>query len=306
MSSLQDLSFSSRRDRDQAVNQITEGAVIGASFGTVYGLIGDGHATALGDKVALIKGQKRMGKPLSVCLPARQFSQLLDPAQIHPEVRGLALDGHALSRTLSSLAFVRAPIRAAAAEDLPEDLVSYVGGIPHLQSLDPGGLPGVRSLMSHLWRRGISYPAITSMKRSGEPEIVTYAEALAFATTHQLGAFFVPGRGVQRARGSFTILEIGPFGLRAARHGVIPTEVLQRLVVPRIDDTITQQADFPPLEIPSSIFDGLNHYAICRAALLSLNTSLPSGLIRAMARTGAGHPWPVPRPSRSSGPMTTN
>jgi hypothetical protein len=232
MSQLEDPSFKSRRDRDRAADQLTGGSVIGASFGSVYGLIGDGHSTTLGEKVAQIKGQQRIGRPLSVCLPARRFSQLLDPAQIHPKVRGLALDGHALSRTLSSLAFVRAPIRASAARDLPNDLVSYVEGIPHLQSLDPGGLPGVRSLMSHLWRQGISYPAITSMNRSGEPEIVTYAEALEFATTHQLGAFFAPGRGVQRARGSLTILEIGPFGLRAARHGVIPIDVLQRLVIP--------------------------------------------------------------------------
>ena len=294
------LSFKSRRDRERAAAQVTNGAVIGASFATVYGLIGDGHSAVLGEQVAQIKGQTRMGKPLSVCLPARRFSQLLDPAQIHPEVRGLALDGHALSRTLSSLAFVRAPIRASVAQDLPEDLVSYVEGTPHLQSLDPGGLPGVRSLMSHLWRRGISYPAITSMNRSGEPEIVTHAEAVEFATTHHLGALFAPPRrSVQRARGSFTILEIGPFGLRAARHGVLPVEVLQRLVVPRIDDALTQEADFPPLAIPSSTFDGLNHYAICRAALLSLNTSLPSNLIRTMARAGAAHPWPVPRLYRS-------
>jgi tRNA A37 threonylcarbamoyladenosine synthetase subunit TsaC/SUA5/YrdC len=296
------LSSKKRPDRHRAAQIVTDGAVIGASFGTVYGLIGDGDSTGLGEKIAQIKGQERIGRPLSVCLPARRFSQLLDPAQIHPKVRDLALDGHALSRTLSSLAFVRAPIRASAAQDLPKDLVSYVDSIPYLQSLDPSGLPRVRSLMSHLWRHGVPLPAITSMNRSGEPEIVTQVEAQSFATTHQLGALMAPGPGAKRASGSLTILEVGPFGLRAARHGVIPIEVLHRLVVPRIDDTITQQADFPPLDIVPSTFVGLNHDAICRAALLSLNTSLPSGVVRQIARVGLGHPWHILQLSRQSGP----
>jgi hypothetical protein len=271
---------------------VAKGEVVGASFGTVYGIIGDGHSPDLGAKVAAIKGQQRLGRPLSVCLPESRFSQLLDPGQIHPAVRGVALDGHALSRTLSSLAFVRAPIRTSIAQDLPAHLVSVNDGVPYLQSLDPGGLPGARNLMRLLWRQGVQYPAISSMNTSGEPEIVDYSGALAFSGEQGLAALLRPNSQIQQAQGSFSILEIGPHGLRAARHGVIPIPVLQRLVEPPIDDTLTQVADYPALDIPARRLDGLNHYATCRAALLSLNTTLPTSLIRPLARLGLSHPWP--------------
>jgi hypothetical protein len=278
---------------------IVKGEVVGASFATVYGIIGDGHSLDLGAKVAAIKGQQRLGKPLSVCLPESRFSQLLDPGQIHPAVRGVALDGHALSRTLSSLSFVRAPIRASVAEDLPGHLVSVVDGVPYLQSLDPGGLPEVGKLMNLLWRKGVHFPAISSMNSSGEPEIVSYLEALRFSSEHGLAALLRPRTQIQQAQGSFSILEIGPYGLRAARHGVIPITVLQRLVEQHIDDTLTQVADYPPLAIPAKRLEHLNRHAICRAALLSLNTGLPTSLIRPLAWLGLSHPWPSLRPPRS-------
>jgi hypothetical protein len=279
---------------------VANGEVVGASFGTVYGIIGDGHSPDLGTRVAAIKGQQRLGRPLSVCLPESRFSQLLDPSHIHPAVRGMALNGHALSRTLSSLAFVRAPIRTSVAQDLPAHLVSINDGVPYLQSLDPGGLPGAHNLMRLLWRQGIHFPAISSMNASGEPEIVDYSKALAFSSEHGLAALLRPKSQIQQAQGSFSILEIGPHGLRAARHGIISISVLQRLVEPPIDDTLTQVADYPALDIPAQRLEGLNHHATCRAALLSLNTTLPTSLIRPLARFGLSHPWPtlVPLGSR--------
>ena len=144
------LNIHSARDGKIAARMVREGAIIGASFGTVYGLIGGGDSPRLGDKMAQIKGEARIGRPLSTCLPARRFSQLLDPDEIHPALRGLALDGHALSHTLSSLAFVRAPIRRSEVDNLPACLVSRTDDVPHLQSVDPGGLPGIRSLMKSL------------------------------------------------------------------------------------------------------------------------------------------------------------
>ena len=246
------LSAKKERDRRRAAAMVANGEVVGASFGTVYGLVGDGHSLDLGTKVAAIKGHQRLGRPLSVCLPESRFSRLLDPAQIHPAVRGMALDGHALSRTLSSLAFVRAPIRTSVAQDLPAHLVSINDGVPYLQSLDPGGLPGARNLMRLLWRRGVHFPAISSMNASGEPEFVNYSRALTFCNDYGLAVLLRPKSQIQQAQGSFSILEVGPHGLRAARHGVIPVPVLQRLVEPLIDDTLAQVGDYPALCHPGT------------------------------------------------------
>lgn len=291
---MQVLNMHSARDRKAAAAMVREGAIIGAFFGTVYGIIGDGESLQVGQKVAQIKGGARIGRPLSTCLPARRFSQLIDPDHVHPAVRGLALDGHALSRTLSSLAFVRAPIRRSVVHDVPADLVSDANGVSHLQSVDPGGLPGIRSLMKTLWHEGVTYPAITSMNRSGDREIVRREDAVEFSHEQELAALVVPRSLAQKAQGSFTILEVDLQGARAARHGVIPVNVLQRLIEPRIDDSITEEADYPPLEVPLSQLASLNHYAATRAVLLSLNTSLPSWTIRAIARTGLSHPLSVP------------
>jgi tRNA A37 threonylcarbamoyladenosine synthetase subunit TsaC/SUA5/YrdC len=291
---LQVLDVHSARDRHAAARMVREGAIIGASFGTVYGIIGDGDSPGLGDKVAQIKGDARIGRPLSTCLPARRFTQLLDPDEVHPALRGLALDGHALSRTLSSLAFVRAPIRRSEVEKVPSYLVSRTDDVPYVQSVDPGGLPGIRSLMKSLWRQGVRFPAITSMNRSGDREIVTRDAAIDFGRRQHLAALVVPKSLAQRAQGSFTILEINLQGVRAVRHGVVPIAVLQRLIDPHIDDSITEQADYPPLEIPLSRLASLNHYAASRAVLLTLNTAWPPLAVRTVARFGLSHPLPAP------------
>jgi hypothetical protein len=282
------------RDRQTAARMVRDGSVIGASFGTVYGIIGDGQSPQLQEEVAQIKGAARIGRPLSACLPSRRFSQLLDPDQIHPAVRGLALDGHVLSRTLSSLAFVRAPIRRAVADEVPPCLISYVGEVPYLQSVDPGGLPGIRSLIATLWRGGVRFPAVSSMNRSGEREIVTRPAAVDFSEGRELPALVVPKQVTQRAQGSFSILEMGPEGVRAARHGVIPIDVLQRLIEVPIDDAVTEQAHYPPLNISSSQLGSLSHYAAARAVLLSLNTGLSPRAVRFLAGLGLSHPWPAP------------
>ena len=122
---------------------------------------------------------------------------------------------------------------------------------------------------------------------------MTRAAAMDFGRTQQLAALVVPKSLAQRAQGSFTILEIDLQGVRAARHGVIPIDVLQRLMDPRIDDSITEQADYPPLEIPPSRLASLNHYAVSRAVLLTVNTSLPPWAVRTVAKLGLSHPLPT-------------
>lgn len=280
-------------DRTRAVGLINGGAVIGASFGTVYGLIGDGSRPELGTTIARIKGHRRLGRPLSVCLPEARLCRLLDPEQIHPAVRRMALDGDELARTLSSLCFVRAPIRESVARELPEHIVSRADGVPYLQSLDPGGLAGMGALMRRLWRDGVRYPAITSMNNSGEPEIVELSQAARFSHEHDLPALVRPAGARPRAQGSLTILEIGPHGVRAVRHGVIPVSVLQRLIEPPVEDELTEPADLPALDVPPGMLDGLSHHSACRAALLWLGARVPATAVRTTARLGLSHPWPA-------------
>jgi tRNA A37 threonylcarbamoyladenosine synthetase subunit TsaC/SUA5/YrdC len=240
------MSTDSWHDRGRATELVATGDVIGASFGSVYGLVADGMRPDLAAVMDAIKGQRRQGRPLSVCLPAALLSQLIDPVELHPSIRSWALDGEGLARTLSSLALLRVPIREVIARELPAHLLSYVDGVPYLQSLDPTGMPGLRDFMDRLWTRGIMFPAITSMNASGQPEIVEFAEAALFSRAVGLPAL-VDAPQSPRAKGSLTILELGPDGVRAVRHGTVPVAVLQRVVERAIVDATADEPDFAPV-----------------------------------------------------------
>jgi hypothetical protein len=135
-------------DRARVAELVRGGHVVGTSFASVYGLVGDGARPAFGYEIAQIKGRAQLGHTLSVCLPATRLSELIDLAHVHPSYRAWALDGGSLAWTVSSRCYLRVPIRASVARELPPHLLSYVDGVPYLQSLDPNGMPGIREFMA--------------------------------------------------------------------------------------------------------------------------------------------------------------
>lgn len=169
-------------DPDDAVVQIMIGRVVGASFGSMYGLIGNGLIPTLADDIAALKGRAGTGRPLSVCLPSARLARLIDPAQLHGSIRDWALDERGLARAFASQCLLRVPVRPLVAASLPAQLIGYLDGVPYLQSLDPSGLPGAGTFVRSLWSAGVTVPAITSMNVTGEPVIVEPAAAVRFAS----------------------------------------------------------------------------------------------------------------------------
>jgi hypothetical protein len=216
-------------DRARVADLVRTGQLVGTSFASVYGLVGDGARASLGYEVAQIKGRAQLGQPLSVCLPATRLSELIDLAHVHPSYRAWALDGGSLAWTVSSRCYLRVPVRASVARELPPHLLSYVRGVPYLQSLDPNGMPGIREFMGELWTSGVEYPAVTSMNLSGAPEIVEFPDALRFARAAGLPALLL-GPSYPRSKGSLSILTLDPSGLAMSRMGTFWREALQRSI----------------------------------------------------------------------------
>jgi hypothetical protein len=212
-------------DPDDAVAQIMIGRVVGASFGSVYGLVGNGLVPTLADDLAAIKGRARTGRPLSVCLPAARLARLIDPAQLHGSIRDWALDERGLARAFASQCFLRVPVRAVVAASLPAQLISYLDGVPYLQSLDPSGIPGAGAFIGALWDAGVTVPAVTSMNATGADEIVESAAAVRFASAAGLPSLLTGPMDTRR--GPLTIVEVGPAGISVAREGTFPGAVVR-------------------------------------------------------------------------------
>jgi tRNA A37 threonylcarbamoyladenosine synthetase subunit TsaC/SUA5/YrdC len=216
-------------DRDRAAALVAAGRIVGVSFASVYGLVGDGLHPALGYDIATIKGRAQLGRPLSVCLPSSRLVEMIDLAHVHPSLRAWALDADGLSWALASRCYLRVPIRLSLARRLPPHLLSYADGVPYLQSLDPEGMPGIEEFMAALYRGGVEFPALTSMNLSGRPEITEFPAALRFARAAGLPMLLL-GRNHPRGKGSLSILELGPSGLSMARNGTVSLAALQRSI----------------------------------------------------------------------------
>jgi hypothetical protein len=216
-------------DRAVAADLVRSGAIIGASFASVFGLVGDGMRPALGYDMATIKGRAQLGHPLAVSVPSTRLSQLIDLAQVHPALRRWALDGPGLSSTVAARCYLRVPIRESVARTLPPHLLSHVDGVPYLQSVDPNGMSGISEFMTMLWQSGVEFPAVTSMNQIGRPGLIDFDPALRFATDAGLAAVLL-GPGHRHSRGPLSILALGPCGLSVARVGTFSADELQRTI----------------------------------------------------------------------------
>lgn len=248
-----------------AVDAVVGGRVVGAHFGTVFGLIVDGSHDGVADEILRLKGSARGHKPLGACVPPARLVRAIDRARLASPVRALA-DEPWFSRQLAAMVAVRAPALADAG--LPDALQSHVDGTTWVQVFDPMRMPGAATLIAALWRAGVEWVAATSMNESGQTEIVATPDAVAFAERHQLSMLFAP-TAVHSASGSLPILELRPDGLRLDRHGIIAVADLEKAIGQPIDAAAAVPAHFPPMAVPAGWLDGLDP-AAATAALLQL------------------------------------
>ncbi len=255
------VSFDDKGAVARAVELIRAGEVVGAHFGTVFGLIVDGAHAGVAERIMAIKGAGRGFKPLGICVGARDLIDLIDATSVSPEVRQLLATPWFAAQSACMIA-VRAP--AHPTRRIPEHLISENHGRAWVQVFDPRRMPGTFGFIEALWRAGIPWVAATSMNEAGSTEIVEIEDAAAFCRRHSLPLLF-ESSAPHSASGSLPILEMNEGGLRLDRLGIIAPADLERAVGLPIDADAPIPAHFPPLRVPDGLLDDLSPAAATRA-----------------------------------------
>ena len=178
-----------------------------------------------------IKGAKRVGMPLGMILAPSDLPKLVDPDLIPPELHPLFLNGDDLAARLSTLVWIRFPLRADVAAGLPACLLSTTpDGIHWGQGwiTDLGDAHGM--LVAQLIENGVSMIAPTSMNVSGDPEIVAVEDGAEFCARHGITLYLRDPDDEKAVQGSYPIIEINRRGVRLVREGHFPSYLLAYLL----------------------------------------------------------------------------
>ena len=255
--------------REHAADLVLQGEAIGTYNRGVCAIWGDGESPHFPTRVAQIKGEKRGERPLAASLRTSTFVEMIDPTKISPDLHDLFLKADELAKRTSSLCFIRAPITEAAAAKIPAAMLSRsADGTPLLQNWDPEGHEPTLLLLEELYKKGIVYPAVTSMNVSGTPELVTEEEGIAFSKKTKIPLFLTDPRDPKKVQGSYTILGIHQDGIELVRDGNIPAKLIQRLLGVPIDTSHARPPSHPQTAFPETLLMQ-KHPADGRTAILT-------------------------------------
>lgn len=244
---------------ERAAQLVAEGEAIGTYLDGVGSLWVDAANQAAAQKVEMIKGEKRTGRPLSATLLAADLVPLIDKENIPVDLRPIFLDPAELAARLGSVAPLRLPLRPDA--QLPPVLVSHsVGNIDWLQVMLPDGHPAITGLVRELKKAGVDLPGATSMNISGLPEITDLDKALKFGREQGIAYLLYSPHPSPNVEGSFPILSVGPEGAVLLREGHFPGALFQDLLGGTdIDLSQAKPAKYP---IPASIRERFSNHEL--------------------------------------------
>ena len=265
--------------QELAADLVLRGEAIGTYNRGVCAIWGDGENPLFPVRVAQIKGEKRGERPLAASLRTSTFVEMIDPNKISPELHDLFLKADELAKRTSSLCFIRAPITEAAAAKIPSAMISRSSdGTPILQNWDPEGHEPTLLLLEEMYKKGVKYPAVTSMNYSGTPELVTEEEGIAFSEQAGIPLFLTDPQDPKRVQGSYTILGIHQQGVELVRDGNIPAKLIQRLLGVPIDTSHARSPSHPQAVFPETLLTE-KHPADGRTAILTFVSTQSQGSV---------------------------
>lgn len=233
----------------RAAAMVADGYALGIYMDGVDALWVDGRRQEAAAKIQAIKGEKRLGKPLSGILRTEVLVPMLDQDQIPESLWPVFLHAQELSARLGALGALRLPIHSEAAHDLPPYMYSQTDdGTNWFQNFIPNGHPTSSQLVNELNLAGVSLPAATSMNVSGQPEIANQDEALAFSRQHDIPLLLHDPHPNPYVRGSFPILGVGPGGLVLLREGHFPGQLFTYI----LEDDDLDMSQAKPAKFPIS------------------------------------------------------
>ncbi len=217
--------------REDAAARIAAGQCVAVFVRSVWVLWLDGANPAAAAEIYRIKGEGRIGRPLAAVLPVERFAALLDPLRIAADVRPIFSDPATLTARLGALALLRAPVRPEAVAAVPSAMLSQTpDGTRWIQNCVPAGDEPSMDLARTLIARGVAFPAVTSLNRSGQPEITDRRAAEAFCRAQGIPLMLAGAGRRGPVCGSFPILEVGSAGVRVLREGHFPSYLFPHLL----------------------------------------------------------------------------
>ena len=252
-------------DCRQAARLMREGQPVGVYGRSVASIWVDPTREEGVTAVYRIKGTRRSGMPLGIVLERDELSRLIDPDLIAPLLRPLFLNGSDLAARLSTLVWIRFPLRPAAATKLPECLVSSTADGTYWGQCwitDEGDSHGI--LATHLAENGVKLIAPTSMNVSGEPEVVEAEDGAEFCARHGIPLYLRNPNDGKAVQGSYPIIEVNSRGVRLVREGHFAARLLSDLLGGiALETDGYRPAKYPLLQIPSLVEGhGLSAYQL--------------------------------------------
>ncbi len=231
----------------RAARLVAGGQVIGIYIDGVDTMWIDGRQRQAAARIEAIKGEGRVGKPLSAILEADALAPLIDLDRIPRSLREIFANAEELAARMGALVPLRLPVRAEAARELPPYMVSQsADSLYWLQDFIPSGHPTTSQLVQELARTGVTLPAATSMNVSGAPEIADQDMALAFSRQHGIPVLLHDPHPNPHVQGSFPILGVGPEGVVLLREGHFPKRLFSYLLENEdIDVAAAKPAKYP-------------------------------------------------------------
>ncbi len=239
--------------RRRAAQLVRAGAPVGAFVRGVSVIWVDGARSDAAQTIYAIKGERRIGRPMMTILPAATLVKWMDADRIPFDLHSLFLDAAELEARLGTLSLLRVPIALAAAGILPPAVRSQTPDGQHwVQTWVPSGESPASRFVRDLQEPGVVFPGVTSMNRSGEPEIVEQSDGKAFSAAHGIPLFVGSSSSHQAVRGSFPILQVDMGGIHLIREGHFAARLFERLLDgARVDRSRATPAKFPLLNAGS-------------------------------------------------------
>lgn len=255
-------------DQEYAADLIRAGQVVGVFNRGVCALWFDGGNSQAINEVLRIKGERRLGRPISLTLSLEEFVPMIDFSVLPQSISDLLNDPNVKHR-IGSLCFIRAPIKPEYHGKIPDQAKSLSEeGYCLIQNWDSFGHDATEAFLEEVRKRGVIHPAVTSMNTSGSPEIVDQLEGEEFCRENGIKFYLKDPDANPDHVGSYTIFSINQHGITLERDGNIPGRLFEHIFDIPIDTANYKPSKHPQLEFPEQLLQTLPPDKIRQAILM--------------------------------------
>lgn len=279
-------SIHNSEDRKLAAKLISDGEIVGVFNRGVNALWINGDDLKSVSKINHIKGEKRIGRPIALTIGFENLIKMIDLKKLSKDVLRFLKFSRNLKKELGSLCFLRVPIKKAYAWELPVSALHVDDkGTIWLQNWDPHGHDSSEKLISDAQKRGVKFPAVTSMNISGEPEIVDQDKAEEFCRKNSITCYLRDPDVHPELVGSYTIITFSKKGIELTRDGNIPGKIIEPIFKNKLISDNTKKSNYPQRDFPLHLIEKLNSSGIRIAILLYLEGKDPLEINRKLRQT---------------------